>query len=160
MTVAGGTWTNQNKIRPGVYIRFTSSRGLGLTVSDRGTVAIAEALSWGPVETVQTIEAGANMTPYTGYDITDPNNRFLNEIFKGTNRTAAPNKVLLYRLGATGQVAATATVAPLTATAKYPGTRGNDLKVVIEENEDSQPEARRYNVATYLGTTRVDAETQ
>ena len=32
MTVAGGTWTNQNKIRPGVYIRFTSSRGLGLTV--------------------------------------------------------------------------------------------------------------------------------
>ena len=42
------------------------------------------------------------------------------------------------------------------AAARYPGTRGNDLKVVIEENEDSQPEARRYNVATYLGTTRVD----
>ena len=64
--MAGGTWTNQNKIRPGVYIRFTSDRGLGLTVSDRGVVAIAEAMSWGPVETVQEIEAGANMTPYTG----------------------------------------------------------------------------------------------
>ena len=133
MTVAGGTWTNQNKIRPGVYIRFTSSRGLGLTVSDRGTVAIAEALSWGPVETVQTIEAGADMTPYTGYDITNANNRFLNEIFKGTNRTAAPNKVLLYRLGASGQTAATATISPLTATAKYPGTRGNDISIVITE---------------------------
>lgn len=43
------------------------------------------------------------MTPYTGYDITNPKNRFLNEIFKGTNRTAAPNKLLLYRLGATGR---------------------------------------------------------
>ena len=131
--MAGGSWTNQNKIRPGVYIRFTSDRGLGLTVSDRGTVAIAEALSWGPVETVQTIEAGADMTPYTGYDITNPKNKFLNEMFKGTNRTAAPNKILLYRLGATGQEQATVTVAPLTATAKYPGTRGNDISIVITE---------------------------
>lgn len=51
--MAGGTWQSQNKIRPGVYIRFTSNRDLGLTVSDRGTVAIPAALSWGPVETVQ-----------------------------------------------------------------------------------------------------------
>lgn len=131
--MAGGNWQNQSKIRPGVYIRFTSDRGLGLTVSDRGTVAIAEALSWGPVETVQTIEAGADMTPYTGYDITNPKNKFLNEMFKGTNRTAAPNKVLLYRLGATGQEQATVTVAPLTATAKYPGARGNDISIVITE---------------------------
>ena len=116
--MAGGTWASQNKVRPGVYIRFASDRGLGLTVSDRGVVAIAEAMSWGPVETVQEIEAGANMTPYTGYDITNPKNRFLNEIFKGTNRTAAPNKLLLYRLGATGQKQASAEVSPLTATAK------------------------------------------
>ena len=131
--MAGGTFVAENKIRPGVYIRFTSNRDLGLTVSDRGTVAIAEALSWGPVETVQTIEAGADMTPYTGYDITNPKNKFLNEMFKGTNRTAAPNKVLLYRLGATGQEQATVTVAPLTATAKYPGARGNDISIVITE---------------------------
>ena len=43
--MAGGTWQSQNKIRPGVYIRFTSNRDLGLTVSDRGTVAIPAALS-------------------------------------------------------------------------------------------------------------------
>lgn len=131
--MAGGTWQSQNKIRPGVYIRFTSNRDLGLTVSDRGTVAIPAALSWGPVETVQTIAAGADMVPYTGYDITDPKNRFLNEMFKGTNRTAAPNKVLLYRLGATGQKQAAAEIAPLTATARYPGVRGNDITIVITE---------------------------
>lgn len=154
--MAGGNWQNQSKIRPGVYIRFTSSRGLGLTVSDRGTVAIAEALSWGPVETVQEIEAGADMTPYTGYDITNANNRFLNEIFKGTNRTAAPNKVLLYRLGASGQTAATATVAPLTATAKYPGTRGNDISIVITELTTP---ADTFTVSTVVDGEIVDQQT-
>ena len=154
--MAGGTFVAENKIRPGVYIRFTSSRGLGLTVSDRGTVAIAQALSWGPVETVQTIEAGADMTPYTGYDITNANNRFLNEIFKGTNRTAAPNKVLLYRLGASGQTQATATVAPLTATAKYPGTRGNDISIVITEL--TSPEDT-FTVSTVVDGDIVDQQT-
>lgn len=155
--MAGGSWNGvQNKIRPGVYIRFSSTRGLGLTVSDRGTVAIAESLSWGPVETVQEIEAGADMTPYTGYDITDPKNLFLQEIFKGTNRTAAPNKVLLYRLGATGQTAATATVAPLTATAKYPGARGNDISIVITELTTP---ADTYTVSTVVDGEIVDQQT-
>lgn len=154
--MAGGTWTNQNKIRPGVYIRFTSSRGLGLTVSDRGTVAICEPLSWGPVDTVQTIEAGADMTPYTGYDITDPKNLFLQEIFKGTNRTAAPNKLLLYRPSATGAASATATIAPLTATARYPGARGNDISIVVTaltEPEDT------FTVSTVVDGDIVDQQT-
>lgn len=154
--MAGGTWTSQNKIRPGVYIRFTSTRGLGLTASDRGTVAIPKALSWGPVETVQEIEAGADMTPYTGYDITNPNNRFLNEMFKGTNRTAAPNKVLLYRLGSTGQLAASANISPLTANAKYPGVRGNDISIVITELTSP---ADTFTVTTVVDGDTVDQQT-
>nr|DAD70851.1 MAG TPA: tail sheath protein [Siphoviridae sp. ctvok7] len=155
--MAGGTWNGtQNKIRPGVYIDFTSSRGLGLTVSDRGTVAIAEAMSWGPVETVQEIEAGSDMTPYTGYDITNSKNRFLNEIFKGTNRTATPNKVLLYRLGASGQEQATVEVAPLTVTAKYPGSRGNDISIVITELTTP---ADTFTVSTVVGGEIVDQQT-
>ena len=157
MTMAGGTWNGvQNKVRPGVYIDFTSSRGLGLTVSDRGTVAIAEAMSWGPVETVQEIEAGADMTPYTGYDITNSKNRFLNEIFKGTNRTAAPNKLLLYRLGASGQEQAAVEVAPLTVTAKYPGTRGNDISIVITELTEP---ADTFTVSTVVSGEIVDQQT-
>lgn len=96
------------------------------------------------------------MTPYTGYDITNANNRFLNEIFKGTNRTAAPNKVLLYRLGASGQTAATATVSPLTATAKYPGIRGNDISIVITEL--TTPEDT-FTVSTVVDGDIVDQQT-
>ena len=52
--MAGGTWTAQNRVRPGVYIRFATGTGLGLTVGNRGTVAICEPMSWGPVGQVMT----------------------------------------------------------------------------------------------------------
>lgn len=152
MTVAGGTWTNQNKVRPGVYIRFRTGTNLGLTVGERGVVAICEPLSWGPVGQVMTVESGANMTPFTGYDITNPKNRFLNEIFKGTNRTAAPVLVYLYRPTAASSVAAKVTTGTLTATAKYPGVRGNDITIVITEDVDNED--------SFFVSTVVDGEIQ
>ena len=150
--MAGGTWVNQNKVRPGVYIRFTSSRGLGLVVGERGTVAIPEPMSWGPVGVVQTVEAGADMRQYCGYDITAPQARFLNEIFKGSNRTNAPKTVLLYRPTASGSAQAAATSGALTATAKYPGARGNDITIVITEDAD--------NEGSFHVSTVVDNEIQ
>lgn len=152
----GGTWNGvQNKVLPGVYIDFTSDRGLGLTVSSRGTVAIAEAMSWGPVGTMQEIESGADMTAYTGYPITAAQNRFLNEMLKGTNRTAAPNKILLYRLNGTGGTQAKATISPLTATAVYPGVRGNDISIAVTALTD--PEGS-FQVSTIVDGAIVDSQ--
>ena len=79
--MAGGTWSSQNKVLPGVYIRFKTGTSLGLTVGERGTATICEPMSWGPVAQVMEVAAGADMTPYTGYDITATQNRFLQEIF-------------------------------------------------------------------------------
>lgn len=154
--MAGGTWTSQNKVRPGVYIRFTSSRGLGITVGERGTVTICEPMSWGPVGQVMTVEAGADMTPYCGYDITAPQAQFLNEIFKGSNRTPAPNTLLLYRPTATGSAQATATTGVLTATALYPGVRGNDITIVITEVVDDEGS---FTVSTVVDGNIVDEQT-
>lgn len=154
--MAGGTWTSQNKVRPGVYIRFTSSRGLGITVGERGTVTICEPMSWGPVGQVMTVEAGADMTPFCGYDITAPQAQFLNEIFKGSNRTPAPNTLLLYRPTATGSAQATATTGVLTATALYPGVRGNDITIVITEVVD---EEGTFTVSTVVDGNIVDEQT-
>lgn len=151
----GGTWTSQNKVRPGVYIRFTSSQGLGLTVGDRGTVAICEPMSWGPVAQVMTVEADADTTPFCGYDITSPNAMFLQQIFLGTNRTAAPNTVYLYRPTATSSAQATATTGNLTATALYPGVRGNDITIVITEEVD----AETFTVDTVVDGVVVDEQT-
>lgn len=154
--MAGGTWTSQNKVRPGVYIRFTSSRGLGITVGERGTVTICEPMSWGPVGQVMTVEAGADMTPFCGYDITAPQAQFLNEIFKGSNRTPAPNTLLLYRPTASGSAQATATAGVLTATALYPGVRGNDITIVITEDVDNEGS---FFVSTVVDGNIVDEQT-
>lgn len=154
--MAGGTWTSQNKSRPGVYIRFTSSRGLGITVGDRGTVTICEPMSWGPVGQVMTVEAGADMTPFCGYDITAPHAQFLNEIFKGSNRTPAPNTLLLYRPTASGSAQATATAGVLTATALYPGVRGNDITIVITDVVDDEGS---FTVSTIVDGNIVDEQT-
>lgn len=128
---AGGTWTVQNKVRPGIYFKFRSKNKQNLTVGDRGKVTICEPMSWGPVGKVMEIAAGDDLTPYTGYDITDAHNRFASMIFSGSNRTAAPTKLLLYRPAAADSAKATGTIAPLTATAKYPGSRGNDIVVIV-----------------------------
>ena len=33
--MAGGTWTKQDKVRPGVYINFTSESQRGLSIGSR-----------------------------------------------------------------------------------------------------------------------------
>jgi len=71
----------------------------------------------------------------------------MREIFKHAQT------VHFFRLNSSGAKAACTY-----ATAKYPGTRGNDLRIVIEENENSQPESKLYDVSTFLGTVQVDQQ--
>lgn len=153
--MAGGTWETQNKVRPGVYINFKTNQADALTIGERGVVAICEPLSWGPVGQIQTVEAGADTTPFVGYDITEVPARFLQEIFKGTNRTDGPREVLLYRPPASSSAQAKATVGSLTATAKYPGVRGNDITLVITAL--TEPEST-FNVQTVVGGVIRDAQ--
>lgn len=152
----GGSWDgNENKIIPGVYQRYSSNAGVTIQPSTRGIVTIPLALSWGPVGVVQTIDAGADLTPYTGYDSIDAHNRWAQEMLKGTNRTSAPYRILLYRLNGTGGVKATATTGKLTATAKYPGTRGNDITIVVTDLTD--PEGS-FDVSTVIDGRIVDSQ--
>ena len=129
--MAGGNWTSQNKVRPGVYIRFRSATQNALSIGDRGVVAICEPLDWGPTAVVTSISASDDVTNITGYDMYDSHNRFLQEIFKGSNRTAAPRKVLLYRPLGASAASASVTTGNLTATAKYVGARGNNITIAI-----------------------------
>ena len=154
--MAGGTWTAQNKIRPGVYIRFSSVPDNSLTIGERGVVTICEPLSWGPVAQVISITADTDVTTITGYPMSDPKNRFLREIFKGTNRTDPPREVLLYRPAASSGAAASATISPLTVTAKYQGARGNDISVIITELTDP---ADTFTVQTLVAGTIMDTQT-
>lgn len=136
--MAGGTWTSQNKKQPGIYINVKSKMKQSVKTGDRGVVAICEPLSWGPEGTMLTINSGDSYTEITGYDETDSKNMFLREIFKGSDHTAGAAKVLLYRPQADGAKKATATIAPLTATAIYSGVRGNDISVSVTADPDNE----------------------
>ena len=157
--MAGGTWSSQNKARPGVYIRFKSAAAGGLTLGERGVAAICKPLSWGPVGEMMEVESGADTTHFTGYGLTDARNLFLRELFKGTDRTSGPRTVLLYRPAASGAAAAKAVIPDaavaeagktggLLATAKYPGVRGNDISILSAEQTDGG----------FLVSTIVDGE--
>ena len=133
--MAGGTWSTQNKVRPGVYIRFKSNDDYRMTIGERGVVAICMPLDWGPVDKIIEITPDMETTSLIGATIQDT--PWLREMFKGTNRTGGPKKVLVFRGYESDGVAATVTTGNLTATAVYSGTAGNNLTIQIIAEADS-----------------------
>ena len=154
--MSGGIWTSQNKPLPGVYINVKSQGSVSANVGDRGRVAIAEPLSWGPTRTVQEITPGEDVTPFIGYDITSEKALFLREMMKGSDTTPGPSRILLYRPEGTGGVKASATIGQLTVTALYTGIRGNDITVVVSEEPDA---GGSYTVKTVIDGTEKDSQT-
>ncbi len=154
--MAGGTWTDQNKELPGVYINTKSQGSLKVTTGEKGTVAVAEPLSWGPPGVVQTIIPGEDLRRYTGYDITSPETVFLREMMKGSDVTGGPVKILLYRPSGTGGAKASADIGELKVSALYEGIRGNDITVMVQEDPDSEG---TFEVTTVVGGAVADRQT-
>lgn len=153
MALGGGTFTTMNKVLPGAYINFVSiARALG-TMGERGIVAMPLDMDWGPEDEVITIDAEEfqkEALNILGYSFIHEKMRPLREVFKGANR------VKLYRIN-TGGEKATATIGTgVTVTAKYPGVRGNNIKIIVQANIDDEG---KFDVITYLDTTMVDKQT-
>lgn len=147
MALGGGTFIAQNKVLPGAYINFVSLASASATLSDRGIAAIGLETDWG-ASGVQEITSGdfqKQSLKLFGYSYDHAKLKGLRELF------AQVKTVFTYRLN-DGGVKATCTY----ATAKYAGTRGNDLKIVIAVNAD---DATKYDVSTVLGTEVMDTQT-
>jgi hypothetical protein len=144
--MAGGTWTAQNKVRPGVYINFKSEPRAAGTLGERGIVSLPLPLSWGPAKQVIAIEAGEDTFATLGYPITAPQLLPVREAMKRAQR------LLLYRL-TDGTKATGSDGSNLTITAKYGGIRGNDITVVISTNVD---DPNKFDVQTLVDGAEVD----
>ncbi|OAB25896.1 phage tail sheath protein [Paenibacillus macquariensis subsp. defensor] len=145
--MAGGTFVTQNKVRPGVYIETSSvPKPLG-TLGERGITALALTLPWGPAKQLIAVEAGADTFNVLGYDITDASLLLVKESLKRAKT------LLLYRLNE--GVKATATLSTLIVTAKYGGTRGNDISVIIQTNID---DPAKFDVNTLVSGTVVNTQ--
>ena len=150
MALGGGTFLVQNKILPGAYLNFVSVAQASATLSERGVATLPLALDWGPENQMFTVELEEFLKDSQrifGYAYTAEELRPLREIFKHAKT------VHFFRLNLGGQKA-TNTL----ATAKYPGSRGNALRLVITESENSTDDAPLFDVATYLEAAQVDRQ--
>lgn len=160
--MAGGRWTSQNKKQPGFYINFNSTPTTLSEIGDRGIVAIARNLNWGPFGELITITSIADVYNKLGYDINDESMLFAQQIFRGsTSGYTGAERIYVYRLDESATSAkATATVEGLTVTALYAGTRGNDITIILTPDLDTaytteeDPDTELY--AVYTVNTIVD----
>lgn len=147
--MAGGTWTTQNKVRPGVYIQFTGEAKAPSLTGERGTVTIPLELSWGEAKQIITILAGDNLQNVLGYDITASQMLLVKEALKRAN------KLLVYRLNS-GEKAGAALGEEISVRAKHGGKRGNDITIVVQANVD---DSSLTDVLTYVSGVEADSQT-
>ena len=148
MALGGGTYTTQNKVLAGAYFQFVSLPNATATLSERGVVGIGVDLNWGvdgKIFDVTATEFMKDSLKIFGYAYNSNEMQALRELFLHAT------KLHCYKLTSGGAKASCAY-----ATAKYAGTRGNDLKVVIAENID---ESSKFDVKLYLGSIKVFEQT-
>jgi hypothetical protein len=147
MALGGGSWSVQNKELPGAYINFVSAASASAALSDRGIATMPLELDWGATDEVFELtneDFQKNSLKILGYSYDDPKLKGLRDLFLGA-KTA-----YIYRLNGGGAKAANTF-----ATAKYAGTRGNDIKIKIAANVD---DSDKFDVTTILGTVTVDEQ--
>lgn len=148
MALGGGNFTTQNKELPGTYINFVSAASANIELSDRGIATMPLELDWGvenEIFEVSSEDFKKNSQTIFGYNYEHEKMKGLRDLFIGAKTLYA------YRINGGGVKAAN-----IFATAKYAGTRGNDLKTVIQVNVD---DSAKFDVITYLDTTIVDSQT-
>ena len=148
MALGGGSFITQNKELPGAYINFVSAASASAQLSDRGIVTMPLELDWGEEGTIFEItgeDFQKNSQKLLGYAYDSEKLKGLRDLFMGAKTMYA------YRLNGGGEKASNTY-----ASAKYSGVRGNDIKIVIQANADVE---NAFDVATYLGTVKVDSQT-
>lgn len=147
MAWGGGTFLTQNKVLGGSYINFISKAVPTVTLLDRGIVAMGFEMDWGVDDAIfEVVESDVikNSIRFFGYDYASDKLRGVKDVFKNAI------KVYAFKLNTGGKKSANTY-----ATAKYCGTRGDSLKVVIENDIDDES---NYVVSLYLDTKLIDKQ--
>lgn len=146
--LGGGNFTSiGTKVLPGSYINFQSIMQANEELSSRGYAAIAlENLDWGNDESIFTVtntDFKENALKIFGYEYTHNKLKGLRDLFLNANT------VYCYRLNSGNKAHNDY------ATAKFSGTRGNNLKVAVSVNVDN---TNMFDVITYLDDKKVDSQ--
>ncbi len=148
MALGGGSFTTQNKELPGAYINFVSAGSANAALSERGIATMPLELDWGADGEVFEVTDGdfrENSLKVFGYDCTHEKMKGLRDLFANARTLYA------YKLTSGGRKAENDI-----AEARYCGVRGNDLKIIVQENADDDA---LFDVKTVLDTVVVDEQT-
>lgn len=146
--MSGGTWEKQDKLRAGAYVNFKSKKNEESNVNERGIVGLPLILPFGPEKKIIEIDNETDLLNIIGIENNDRSILMLQEALKKAK------KVLLYRLN--DGVKANKALGGLTITSKWSGSKGNEIRVVIQTNIYDET---AFDVTTFLGETRVDIQT-
>ena len=144
MAYGGGTYTTQNKILPGAYINFVSAARATAELSARGTAAMLLSLPFGPQGVVTSLKADyfAEEAPRLFGCSADSDALLpVRELFRGAET------LLFYRPEGGEKAQSTH------AAAKYAGTGGNQIQIVIRQN------AEKFDVVTVVDGVEMDSQT-
>lgn len=145
--LGGGNFVRQDKVLPGCYINFVSAAAAKSILGERGCAAVPMVLDWGPEKEAFVLKA-EDFKNYSrqllGHNVQDEEMKPFRELFRNLT------KAVVYRLN-TGVKAANDV-----AEARYGGSRGNALTLVIAKNADDET---RYDVKTLLAGEEVDRQT-
>lgn len=144
---AGGTWTVQNKVRPGAYINFKGVPTSLFNLGTRGVMTMPLALDYG--DTITEVLASELLNGESlkkiGYTAFDEEAQVIREALRGCS------KAIIYRLDA-GGVKASGVKDSLTVTAKYAGTRGNVISFAVVAKGSG------YDVITFFDGVEKDRQ--
>lgn len=145
----GGTWTTQNKRRPGAYINTIGAAQPKADTSIGRTLLVNNVvLNWG-AKGVTELNANSDFKALIGEPLDTPELGALRETLKGA-------LTVLFLNDNDGEKATIANEAlPWTFTAKYPGTKGNNLHVTVVKDPTDDT---RITVSTIYGTEVVDQQ--
>lgn len=149
--MAGGIFTSQNKVRPGVYMKFLSTRKNSQLAGNSGIVTFVQPLGWGKEEELIEITVN-NLTDNSlealiGASINDEKSKLVRAALENAHT------VLLYRGDIGGDKAEVTLDTDLDVVAKYAGVIGNKISVEIKTTPDS-----RFEVITYLGSVQKHSQ--
>lgn len=145
MALGGGNFTKQNKVLPGAYINFVSANRAAVMLSERGHTALPLMMDWGPSESVFTLKAEdfrEQSQEIFGYEYSNTAVKGIRDLFKNARTLYG------YRINGKGTNADC-----VYGTARYPGTRGNDLMLSVQKDEE------HFLVKTFLDKKEIDSQT-
>lgn len=143
--MAGGNWTTQNKVLPGVYTNYSGNGAQPSAAGATGVVAIPVILPWLQEKSLLALTKAAaeKMAADLGSAAL-----LIAEAYK--------NAALVYFYRLNAGTKATATLGNLICTALYSGIYGNRLSVSVE---NTVGQAGKFDVVTWVDAKEVDRQT-